>query len=91
MEVRTQEEFDRAKQFLREIGYFWFWLGGSDREVEGEWRWESNDELIDMNKFWGSGQPDSYAGDQDCLFFMWRDGFGDLDCSRLRQFACEFD
>ena len=42
MEVRTQEEFERAMRFRRENGNN-IWLGGSDREVEGEWRWESND------------------------------------------------
>ena len=56
MEVRTQEEFDRAVNYSKELRSD-FWLGGSDREVEGEWRWESNAERIDMNKFWGSGQP----------------------------------
>ena len=89
MEVRTQEEFDRALRFEREIGNE-FWLGGSDRGVEGDWRWESNDELIDMNKFWTRGQPDSWNGDQDCLF-IWVSGFGDLYCFYPRPFVCEFD
>ena len=88
MEVRTQEEFDRAKRLRREFG-FYFWLGGSDREVEGEWRWESNDERIDMNKFWISGQPNS--GDQDCLFMGWSGGFEDYYCSHRNPFVCELD
>ena len=87
MEVRTQKEFERALRFRVEIGYFW--LGGSDREVEGEWRWESNAEQIDMNKFWESGEPNS-SGDQDCLC-MWSSGFIDYFCSFRLPFVCEFD
>ena len=89
MEVRTQKEFERALRFRVEIGYFW--LGGSDREVEGKWRWESNAEQIDMNKFWESGHPNNYPGDQDCLLFVWGRGFIDHYCSDLNRFACEFD
>ena len=88
MEVRTQKQFDRAQRFRREMGNI-FWLGGSDREVEGEWRWESNAELIDMNKFWRSGQPDS-IWDQDCLYML-SVGFGDYKCSFRLPFVCEFD
>ena len=89
MEVRTQEEFDRVLRFEREIGND-FWLKGSDREVEGEWRWESNDEFIDMNKFWLSEQPFIQGGDHDCLV-MWGSGFGYSGCSAKKNFVCEFD
>ena len=88
MEVRTQEEFDRAYRFLREIGDI-IWLGGSDREVEGEWRWESSAERIDMNKFWESGQPNE-IGDQNCLYML-SVRFGDFKCSFRLPFVCEFD
>ena len=33
------------------------WLGATDTAVEGEWRWASNGELIDMTRFWESGEP----------------------------------
>ena len=91
MEVRTQEEFDQALRFQREMERV-FWLGGSDREVEGEWRWESNHELIDMNKFWRIGQPADRSG-EDCLYMYvrWSIGFGDQICSHTQPFVCEFD
>ena len=71
------------------------WLGGSDQEVEGEWRWESDSQLIDMEKFWANSQPDSAEGDEDCLR-IWRGeratgGFGDGLCSALHHFVCKFN
>ena len=39
MEVRTKVDFDQAHRFWMEIGRnVSMWLGGSDQEVEGEWR-----------------------------------------------------
>ena len=87
MEVRTEDEFHRAKRFRMESGRD-FWLGGSDREVEGEWRWESNDDLI-HNKFWFSGAP-NLRRREDCLF-MGEFAFDDNICSFTYPFVCEFD
>ena len=83
LEVRTQEEFDQAQNFRSEIGSQ-FWLGGSHRAVDGEWRWESNDESINMSKFWASGQP---YKDENCLT-IYDDGFNDQSCSSTQHFVC---
>ena len=90
MEVRTQEEFDRAVNYSKELRSD-FWLGGSDREVEGEWRWESNSELINMTTFWFRGEPGN-GPNQDCLYMFWLGGFSDWSCSSFPEpFVCEFD
>ena len=91
MEVRTQEEFDRAKNFSREVRSD-TWLGGSDRHEEGVWRWESNGELINMTMFWGRSQPDD-SRNQDCLYMHVLSGlFADWSCSYFPEpFLCEFD
>ena len=86
MEVRTQQQYDEARRIESELrernGYYNMLLGGSDAAVEGEWRWASNGEPIDMTRFWTSGQPD---GDYDYLV-MGLNGF--VDHSFSRPFAC---
>ena len=87
MEVRTQHQFDEASRISSELrersGGYNIYLGGSDAAVEGEWRWASNGELIDMTRFWESGQPNS---DGDYLS-MGSDGFYDYPLAS-RPFAC---
>ena len=90
MEVRTRDDFERARRFRQELGRD-FWIGGSDREVEGEWRWESNIEPINMYRFWTSGGPSSLnAEEEDCLD-MRRSGYGDYYCDQAQSFVCEFN
>ena len=87
MEIRTQEDFDRAKRIKSEIGSD-FYVGGSDRKVEGEWLWESNGELIDINRFWRRWEPNDNGG-QDCLY-MRSGGFDDWKCDEDQAFVCDF-
>ena len=86
MEVRTQQQYDEARRIESELrernGGYNMHLGGSDAAVEGEWRWASNGELIDMTRFWTSGQPN--GGD---YLFMGSQGFYDASTS-TRSFAC---
>ena len=86
MEVRTQHQFDESvkiSQVLYEQTTLYMHLGGSDAALEGEWRWASNGELIDMTRFWTSGEPDS---DGDYLI-VGPPGFYDASTS-TRSFAC---
>ena len=83
LEVRTQVEFEQAHNFRSEIGSQ-FWLGGSYREAEGEWRWESIDDSILMTQFWASGQP---YKDESCLT-LYDDGFNYQLCSTTQHFVC---
>jgi len=60
-------------------GSEYFWLGGSDTDIEGDWRW-SDQTKIDASQItpydlWGKGpgfnteygEPDNFMGNQDCL------------------------
>ena len=91
MEVRTQDEFDRARQVSQEIGRFW--LGGSDIQQGGVWIWESNGERINRNQFWSTNEPNG-GTDQNCLFFELPSdsvGLASGRCQNARGFACEFN
>ncbi|WAR26045.1 PGCA-like protein [Mya arenaria] len=61
------------------------WLGGSDLEVEGEWKWTTG-EVWNFTS-WYPGFPQNYT-DNDCLIMfghLWRD----FRCSRAYPFICE--
>jgi len=67
-----------------------FWLGLSDREVEGTWKWTDGKRASFNN--WGYNEPDS-AYDYDCgLIYMFNDEFGKwitMKCVSKRRFICE--
>ena len=89
MEVRTQEEYDRALGIWDEVGNFW--LGGNDIEEEGVWVWNSNGEVIDMSRFWLAGRP--YAGEtgRNCLMMASDTGFEDYNCAASSySYVCEY-
>ena len=88
MEVRTQEDYERALQLFQELGNYPFWLGGNDIEEEGVWVWDSNDEVIDMNRFWYSGEPSDNS--EDCIMMWAPIGFCDYTCSESLPYICEF-
>ena len=90
MEVRTQNELEKAKILHEGVGED-FYLGGSEPTWEGIWRWQSNGNWIGKdNEFWDGGQPDDNGGDEDCMV-MSMTGFSDVSCSIERPFVCEFD
>ena len=93
MEVRTQEEYDRALGHWDKVGNFW--LGGNDIEQEGVWIWISNGERMSMDRFWATSSdnpahdnPNNSQGSEHCLE-MWGIGFNDVICSEPKVFICE--
>ncbi|XP_071164168.1 perlucin-like isoform X1 [Mytilus edulis] len=67
-----------------------FWLGGSDWDNEGEWKWEPH--AIQM-KFtnWHKGQPDNSGGKEHCLSVhrSYRYEFVDNNCHDSQHYLCE--
>ena len=68
----------------------WFWLGGSDEEVEGIWRWYNDHSVFNYTN-WHIGQPDSKRSD-DCLA-LWGPnnftGWDDYYCDYKSHYVCE--
>ena len=87
MEVRNQEEFDRALRFRLTIPSP-IWLGGSDIQVEGNWVWDSNGEAVNLNQFWLETRPDN-SPSRNCILLD--RGMFDFGCNYGQSSFCEFN
>ncbi|KAM9449573.1 C-type lectin domain family 4 member E-like [Clarias gariepinus] len=67
------------------------WIGLSDIDKEGEWKWV--DDTTPSTRFWGRGEPNSYAGDEDCATTgymtdpIWN--WADYPCNSEFMWICE--
>ena len=68
-----------------------FWLGGSDVEVEGDWRWVDGSNWDFQAWDMGQGQPNNYNGNQHCLTYKVGLGNHDDPCTRTKPFLCRSD
>ncbi|KAI4885065.1 hypothetical protein NFI96_000864, partial [Prochilodus magdalenae] len=55
------------------------WIGLSDQDSEGVWKWVDGSSLT--TGFWRSGEPNSAAGDEDCV--VTDSNWADYPCSGL--------
>ena len=55
----------------------YFYLGGNDKETEGNWVWEDESEFEFTN--WGDGEPSDIDG-EDCLMIIPDGDWKDIDC-----------
>uniref|UniRef100_A0A3P9MCZ6 C-type lectin domain-containing protein n=1 Tax=Oryzias latipes TaxID=8090 RepID=A0A3P9MCZ6_ORYLA len=81
--INTKEE----NAFISALKNQSVWLGLSDRDLEGTWKWVDGSSLT---LFWGSDQPDN-SGEEDCGHI--RNGFpgvwNDISCLSSMQWICE--
>ena len=67
VKIETDKENDFIKnEYLNTSGIYW--IGLSDIDNEGEWKWTDGTGLTGYNK-WKSGQPNN-RGDQDCVAIL---------------------
>ena len=67
------------------FGNRWFWIGATDSEVEGSWRWIDGSEM--MLADWRDNEPNGEEH-ENCLYF-WVDGWVDMRCNHLTSYLCE--
>uniref|UniRef100_A0A4W4G1K7 C-type lectin domain-containing protein n=1 Tax=Electrophorus electricus TaxID=8005 RepID=A0A4W4G1K7_ELEEL len=81
--INSKEE----QEFIsKTLGSLSAWIGLTDSEREGTWKWVDGTALT--TKYWGSGEPNSHAGDEDCV--MLNDGkWADYPCSSYFIWICE--
>ena len=45
------------------------WIGGSDVDSEGNWKWMTSQILFNYTD-WYPGEPNNYGGNEDCLYVL---------------------
>merc|ERR1711872_1025574 len=68
------------------------WIGGNDKDEEGTWKW-ADGSLFEFT-FWGSEEPNSFGGNEDCMVHGWKSSryenmWNDLPCTtRVKGLLC---
>uniref|UniRef100_A0A8C1TAZ0 C-type lectin domain-containing protein n=1 Tax=Cyprinus carpio TaxID=7962 RepID=A0A8C1TAZ0_CYPCA len=63
-----------------------FWIGLTDIEVEGRWKWVDGSTLT--SGFWGSTEPNGRANEEDCALNH-LPGWADYPCDYMSKWICE--
>uniref|UniRef100_A0A3B3H9A4 C-type lectin domain-containing protein n=1 Tax=Oryzias latipes TaxID=8090 RepID=A0A3B3H9A4_ORYLA len=87
--INTEEE----NMFLSALKKQKFWIGLSDRDLEGTWKWVDGSSLTPQ--FWEENQPDNGGGmvaygEEDCVEIRFIPGsWNDISCETSLRWICE--
>ncbi|XP_078021645.1 uncharacterized protein LOC144461835 [Epinephelus lanceolatus] len=86
MIINSKEEQEFTRKY-RQI----MWIGLTDRETEGVWKWV--DGTLLTTSFWHSGEPNNYEGtNEDCVavnYHDYKNSWNDLECVIKNFWICE--
>ncbi|XP_048012870.1 C-type lectin domain family 4 member E-like isoform X2 [Megalobrama amblycephala] len=77
---------NREEQEFVKNSFDGFWIGLTDSDVEGRWKWVDGSTLT--SGFWRSGEPNSYRGEEDCVLTD-STGWNDYPCYGAFRWICE--
>ncbi|XP_059180156.1 CD209 antigen-like protein A [Centropristis striata] len=84
--INSKEEQEFIRRFQKPI-----WIGLTDRDTEGVWKWVDGSPLT--TRFWTSGEPNSYQGrNEDCAltnYHNYEDSWNDAVCDNENFWVCE--
>lgn len=80
----------RLKLQALSLFYSHAWIGLSDREAEGSWKWEDGTGL--ESGFWMKDEPNNHDDNEDCAHLSVESeavGFNDNNCGKAFPYICE--
>ncbi|XP_071114201.1 perlucin-like protein [Haliotis cracherodii] len=92
--IETAEENAFIQGYLKVFGdigaNMQTWIGGSDMEIEGIWKWAPSGERVSYTD-WASGEPQGCATCGDCLAIWpgYNYKWADYPCHTREKFICE--
>uniref|UniRef100_A0A667Z7H2 C-type lectin domain containing 1 n=1 Tax=Myripristis murdjan TaxID=586833 RepID=A0A667Z7H2_9TELE len=92
--VETKEQHEALEKEARKFGNFftYYWIGLTDIENEGVWKWVDNTTL--KNPFWAeeSHQPDNFNNTEHCVVLESSNHkWSDVPCNFIYPRICEMD
>lgn len=99
--METEEENKLLKGYVSALGSSDYFIGGSDLEIEGTFKWDHSGDLVNLpssdefHDWYPPNQPDNggAAGNQHCMIFYGAKShlWNDVSCTYARFFICEID
>ena len=66
------------------------WIGANDLDVEGQWKWVSDNSIIEYNA-WAPGEPNDQEN-EDCGHLRDENSeWNDIPCTKKLKYVCKRD
>jgi hypothetical protein len=85
--IDTPEENEAVWLEAISIRDQWWWIGLSDRDEEGVYRWADGAEATFLG--WADGEPNNSGGYEHCIHYYDAERWNDIDCEAALGVICE--
>ncbi|XP_026529573.1 hepatic lectin-like isoform X1 [Notechis scutatus] len=65
------------------------WIGLSDHNAEGQWRWVDGTDYRTSFKNWQEGEPNDHSSNEDCAELFKSGKWNDVSCNTKKFYVCK--
>merc|ERR1719495_3086914 len=87
-EPTNKNEYIAVRDYAKKQGSGDFWLGFNDKQTEGRFVYDSNNEPLSFT-YWSSSDPNNspyFGGAENCVATYWGNKWGDFPCNSSKYF-----